>query len=90
MNFVHRFARNTTARVGIAGGLLTFFWRRKLWWMTPLVAMLLILVALYFVVVGPIAVIVRLVSDPLGIKGGGSAWTERRRATSLEAARRQF
>jgi hypothetical protein len=50
----------------------------------------LILVALYFAVVGPIAVIVRLVSDPLGIKRGGSAWTERRRATSLEAARRQF
>lgn len=43
MNFVQRFARNTTARVGIAGGLLTFFWRRKLWWMTPLVAMLLVL-----------------------------------------------
>ena len=43
MNFVRRFARNTTARVGIASGLLTFFWRRKLWWMTPLVAMLLIL-----------------------------------------------
>lgn len=41
MNFVQRFARNTTARVGIAGGLLTFFWRRKLWWMTPLVALLL-------------------------------------------------
>ena len=43
VNFVRRFARNTIARVGIAGGLLTFFWRRKLWWMTPLVAMLLIL-----------------------------------------------
>jgi presenilin-like A22 family membrane protease len=43
VNFVQRFARNTTARVGIAGALLTFFWRRKLWWMTPLVAMLLVL-----------------------------------------------
>ncbi len=32
-----------SARVGIAGGLLTFFWRRKLWWMTPLVAVLLLL-----------------------------------------------
>ena len=43
MNFIQRFARNTTARVGIAGSLLTFFWRRKLWWMTPLVAVLLVL-----------------------------------------------
>jgi hypothetical protein len=50
----------------------------------------LILVTLYFVAVGPIAVIVRLVSDPLGVKGRGSSWTERRRVTSLEAARRQF
>jgi presenilin-like A22 family membrane protease len=43
MNVIQRFARNTTARVGIAGSLLTFFWRRKLWWMTPLVAVLLVL-----------------------------------------------
>ena len=43
MNAILRFARNTSARVGIAGGLLTFFWRRKLWWMTPLVAVLLLL-----------------------------------------------
>jgi len=43
VNFILRFARNTSARVGIASGLLTFFWRRKLWWMTPLVAVLLLL-----------------------------------------------
>jgi hypothetical protein len=48
----------------------------------------LLLVVLYFVVVGPIALIVQLASDPLGVKTSG--WTERRRATSLEAARRQF
>ena len=43
MNAILRFARNTSARFGIAGDLLTFFWRRKLWWMTPLVAILLLL-----------------------------------------------
>ena len=43
MNAILRFARNTSARFGIAGGLLTFFWHRKLWWMTPLVAVLLLL-----------------------------------------------
>jgi presenilin-like A22 family membrane protease len=40
---VQRFFRNLFARVGIAGGLLTFFWRRKIWWMIPLAGALLIL-----------------------------------------------
>ena len=50
----------------------------------------LILVVLYFVVVGPLATIVRLVGDPLGLKRRGSTWTTRERAVSMESARRQF
>ena len=50
----------------------------------------LILVVLYFVAVGPVAVIVRLVSDPLGLKGTGSTWTTRERTISMESARKQF
>lgn len=40
---IRRFLRNSVARVRIAGALLTFMWRRKIWWMIPLVAMLLVL-----------------------------------------------
>lgn len=43
MKAVARFLRNTFARIGIAGNLLGFFWRRKAYWMVPLVAMLLVL-----------------------------------------------
>jgi len=50
----------------------------------------LILVVLYFVVVGPLATIVRLVGDPLGVKRGGSTWTTRERIVSMVSARRQF
>jgi saxitoxin biosynthesis operon SxtJ-like protein len=50
----------------------------------------LILVVLYFVVVGPLALVMRVAGDPLGIKGTAPAWTERRRTISLETARRQF
>ena len=50
----------------------------------------LILVLLYFVAVGPLALIVRMVSDPLGVKRAGSAWTTRTRTVSMESARRQF
>ena len=28
-------------RLGIAGDLLRYFWRRKLWWMVPLVIVML-------------------------------------------------
>lgn len=31
------------ARFSIAGELLTFLWRAKLWWMVPVVAILLLL-----------------------------------------------
>ncbi|GIW39871.1 MAG: hypothetical protein KatS3mg076_0448 [Candidatus Binatia bacterium] len=30
------------ARAGIAGELLVFLWRRKLWWMIPMVLVLLV------------------------------------------------
>lgn len=30
-------------KVPIAAELLTFFWRQKLWWMIPMVAMLLMI-----------------------------------------------
>ncbi len=43
MRAVQRFFRNLVARLGIAGSLLTFFWRRKIWWMIPLAGALLIL-----------------------------------------------
>jgi hypothetical protein len=29
-----------TSRLGIIGALLTFFWRNKWWWMTPMLLML--------------------------------------------------
>ena len=35
-------ARRALARVGIAAELLGFFWERKLWWLTPLVFLLLL------------------------------------------------
>jgi hypothetical protein len=38
--------RSLAARFGIAGELLGFLWAQKLWWMIPLVAMLLIIAAL--------------------------------------------
>jgi hypothetical protein len=50
----------------------------------------LLLVVLYFVALGPIALVLRLVSDPLAVKRTGSTWTARTRPSSLEAARRQF
>lgn len=30
-----------TDRLGVAGELTAFFWRRRLWWMIPLVVLLL-------------------------------------------------
>ena len=50
----------------------------------------LILVVLYFVAVGPVALIVRMVSDPLGLRGQGSTWTTRERTVSMERSRKQF
>ena len=43
VNDLRRFFRSLAARVGIAGQLLAFFWRRKVWWMAPLVFVILVL-----------------------------------------------
>lgn len=43
MKAVVRFFRNLVARLGIAAQLLGYFWRRKVWWMTPLVLVILVL-----------------------------------------------
>jgi len=43
MKAVLRFFRNLRARLGIARQLLSFFWHRKVWWMTPLVLVILVL-----------------------------------------------
>jgi uncharacterized membrane protein len=32
----------STSRLSIAGELLQFFWQHKLWWLTPMILMLLI------------------------------------------------
>jgi hypothetical protein len=38
-----RTQESLTVRMGIAGELLGFFWRHKLWWLTPMVFVLLLL-----------------------------------------------
>jgi hypothetical protein len=40
---VIRFFRNAFGRFRIAGSLFSFMWRRKMWWMMPLVTVLLVL-----------------------------------------------
>ncbi len=36
-----KFVRETFAKLGIAGELIVFLWKRKLWWLIPMVAVLL-------------------------------------------------
>jgi hypothetical protein len=36
------FFRNMLSHLGVAGELLQFLWRRKLWWLIPMVTLLLI------------------------------------------------
>lgn len=36
------FFRSMTSNVGIVGELLTFLWKRKLWWLIPMVAVLML------------------------------------------------
>ena len=43
MKAITRWFRNAFSRLGVAGALLGFFWKRKVYWMIPLVAVLLIL-----------------------------------------------
>jgi Family of unknown function (DUF5989) len=33
--------KTLTNRMGVAGDLLAFFWARKLWWMMPMIVLLL-------------------------------------------------
>ena len=35
-----RIVRETVAKLGIAGELIVFLWKRKLWWLIPMVAVL--------------------------------------------------
>jgi len=37
-----KFFRSMTSNVGIVGQLLGFLWQRKLWWLIPMVAVLLL------------------------------------------------
>jgi hypothetical protein len=36
------FVRKMIANLGVAGELLKFLWRRKLWWLIPMIAVLLL------------------------------------------------
>ena len=36
-----RLIQETIAKLGIAGELIVFLWKRKLWWLIPMVAVLL-------------------------------------------------
>ncbi len=36
------YIKRVVAKLGIMGELLEFFWERKLWWMIPMVLMLLL------------------------------------------------
>jgi hypothetical protein len=36
-----RFLKNVLGRFGVASELLHFFWERKLWWLMPMVILLL-------------------------------------------------
>jgi hypothetical protein len=36
------FLRGVFGRFGIASELLQFFWERKLWWLTPMILLLLV------------------------------------------------
>lgn len=43
MKAISRWFRNAFSRLGVAGALLGFFWKRKVYWMIPLVVVLLVL-----------------------------------------------
>lgn len=36
------FIRSMTSNVGVAGELLAFLWQRKLWWLIPMIVVLLL------------------------------------------------
>jgi hypothetical protein len=37
-----RVVRQTLARLGIVGEIFVFFWQRKLWWLIPMVIVLIL------------------------------------------------
>ena len=37
-----KFFRSMTSNVGIVGQLMNFLWQRKLWWLIPMVVVLLV------------------------------------------------
>ncbi len=37
-----KFIESTKTRMGIAGELMSFLWQRKMWWMIPMVFVLLV------------------------------------------------
>jgi hypothetical protein len=39
---VRNLLRTTRAKLGIVGEMMSFLWRRKLWWLIPLVVVLLL------------------------------------------------
>ncbi len=39
---MRNFFRSMTSNFGVAGELLSFLWKRKLWWLIPMVSVLLI------------------------------------------------
>ena len=47
--------KNLAAKLGIIGELLGFLWQRKLWWLIPMIVILL-LVGLLFIFAGSSAV----------------------------------
>ncbi len=36
------FLRSMTSNLGVAAELLSFFWQRKLWWLIPMITVLLL------------------------------------------------
>jgi len=46
-----RAVKNFVSRLGILGELLVFLWQRKLWWLIPVVV-ILVLFGLLFIVAG--------------------------------------
>lgn len=54
--FILKTAKQITTRTSIAGELFQFMWHEKLWWMVPIVALLLIVgLLLIFAHSSPIA-----------------------------------
>jgi len=41
-----KFIRNATRNAGVAGELMSFFWRKKRWWLLPMITSLFLIGAL--------------------------------------------